>query len=141
MAECLQDLHKNDFVHRDLRLSNIIYDANSMVSNIDDESKGEEQGEFLLIDFDNSDLANQPLRVNHRDHPRFLEKGVIYTKSHDLYTFGILIESIYNIDNSLVPSEFDVLIDGLKQKEEINQISLENFLIQLKAIDTNSTTS
>ncbi len=63
VAEALEDLHSHGFVHRDIRLTNIIFDDPTKM----------EAGEFLLIDFDHSDKAGERLKVEHTGHPQFLQ--------------------------------------------------------------------
>ncbi len=66
VAEALEDLHDHGFVHRDIRINNIIFDDTAQTEDIDDQTKME-NGEFVLIDFDHSD------KVEHTQHPYFLQ--------------------------------------------------------------------
>ena len=117
-------MHKNGFVHRDLRLANIIYDDTVA---LDSEN---EKGEFLLIDFEHSGIVNEQLKVSHSCNPKFV-KGYSYQFDDDISLFLDLVTEINNeLNVAITSSYFTSLIIQLTNR----QITLNDFISLLKEI-------
>jgi serine/threonine protein kinase len=78
----LFDIHECDFVHRDIRLPNILYDPNLK--------------KFLLNDFEYAGKNNYILDLDLRAHNGVIKKKQKYHKIHDIICFGNLINKEYN---------------------------------------------
>lgn len=83
IAEALDSLHKNGFVHRDLRWDNILYDAFN---------REEDERHFLLADFEHSGKKDAPIKMLTTFYPPHFGESFNFTEKHDMYMFGQLIE-------------------------------------------------
>ncbi|KAG9301312.1 hypothetical protein G9A89_004064 [Geosiphon pyriformis] len=98
----LKRLHQKDYVHRDICLSNIIYDSNN--------SQGYE---YVLIDFEHGGKINEKfdiLLINWDDGT--LDKNNLYTTLSDMYQLGKLLEEL----NTVFSSDGQDFISKLKKK-------------------------
>ena len=96
----LFDIHRLNFVHRDIRLPNILYHPSSK--------------QFILNDFEYAGLNNEKI-----EHELVAPKGVIntgesYHKIHDIICLGNLINHNYKKLCS-----FDTKLDNLLSKFKI----------------------
>ncbi|KAG9285596.1 hypothetical protein G9A89_009236 [Geosiphon pyriformis] len=98
----LKRLHQKDYVHRDICLSNIIYDSNN--------SQGYE---YVLIDFEHGGKINEKfdiLLINWDDGT--LDKNNLYTTLSDMYQLGKLLEEL----NTVFSNDGQDFISKLKKK-------------------------
>ncbi|KAG9295282.1 hypothetical protein G9A89_021213 [Geosiphon pyriformis] len=98
----LKTLHEKDFVHRDIRSSNIIYDSNN--------SQGYE---YVLIDFEHGGKINEKfdsLLTNWDEGT--LDENNLYTTLSDMYQLGKLLERL----NTVSSDDGKDFISKLKKK-------------------------
>ena len=75
-------IHELNYVHRDLRLPNLLYDPSSK--------------NFILNDFEYAGKNNDILDLDLRAHNGVIKKKQKYHKIHDIICFGNLINKEYN---------------------------------------------
>lgn len=129
----VRDLHNHNFVHRDIRWPNILFDSQN----------------YLLTDFECAALADEVLpeilrNYSNVEYPEmFTEEEKAYTKQVDLYLVGKLIEyiesdNIFEIDHKIldlikpkrnVPNLFDYIDRNLTAQlvlDYLNKIKLDS---------------
>jgi serine/threonine protein kinase len=103
--KALFDIHELNYVHRDVRLPNILYDPSSK--------------KFILIDFECAGKNNDILDLDLTVHIDVIQKGQKYHKIHDIICFVDLInEQYYKISDQ--DSEYENLLFYFANQEFIN---------------------
>nr|CAG8490445.1 3960_t:CDS:2 [Entrophospora candida] len=98
----LKRLHQCGYVHRDIRLSNIVYDSNN--------SKGYE---YVLIDFEYGGKANEKFDILLTDwDDGTCDEDNVYTTLSDMYQLGRLLEGL----NMMFSNDGQDFINKLKKK-------------------------
>ena len=98
-------IHELNYVHRDLRLPNILYDPSSK--------------KFILNDFEYAGKNNDKLDLDLTVHIGVIKKDQKYHKIHDIICFVNLINEQYN-KISDQDSEYENLLFYFTNQEFIN---------------------
>jgi hypothetical protein len=103
--KALFGIHELNYVHRDLRLPNILYDPSSK--------------KFILNDFEYAGNNNDKLDLDLKVHIGVIKKDQKYHKIHDIICFVNLINEQYN-KISDQDSEYENLLSYFANQEFIN---------------------
>ncbi|KAG9297240.1 hypothetical protein G9A89_015491 [Geosiphon pyriformis] len=108
----LKTLHQKDYVHRDIRSSNIIYDSNN--------SQGYE---YVLIDFEHGGKINEKFDSLLTDwDDGTCDENNIYTTLSDMYQLGKLLERL----NTVFSNDGQDFISKLKKKMLEANVALQH---------------
>lgn len=135
-------MHEFGFVHRDIRLPNILYDKTSRNDESDPVRNG--KGEFCLIDFDCSDKVNEPVKEQLTHYPEWIDVDTVFTIQHEIYLFGKFILTLeeysqnnknctYQVDPKIIELANSMTINPSEQQPKITNMQM--FLDELNKIN------
>ena len=116
VLKCLASLHREGFVHRDIRWSNIIKVPIRVAPGF----------EFRVIDFDYGEVDGAPMNIENYVFSNLIEDGSLYTNIHDMILVHELLTTWRNSRSSrwtdVAGLQFHKEVAGMTASDALNHL-------------------